>query len=343
MSVAGLENDVPFDQFSRQYQVMRILNELRPKNKKFRILDVGGYKGRTADFLPKDNLTILDLFDATEENYVKGTALQMPFRAGEFDYVVSFDVLEHIEASKRQQFFEECNRVARQGVIICAPQNTPSNMRAEAYLNKYYEDLHGTQHPWLSEHIAYGLPDFTVIDAQAKRHGLITRSFYSNKTKLWLLMQDVIFLNSKFSLAVDELLVLNSFYNQHFHYDSGGIASESYRRILCCLRDAAADASLVKISEVASKPLDPEIEIELLEHVSNFFLTLAQKMGSLGQDYKGLFEQEQVRNANLLKNNAELQVRLRITETHLNKDPLYRLGRKLSRKRRTRSDETEDH
>lgn len=87
--------EVPFDQFSRQKQVSLVMDICRKlgKQKTYSILDVGGYRGRTAEFLPDDNVTVLDLYEVDEENYVKGSALKMPFKDKSFDFVVNFDVL----------------------------------------------------------------------------------------------------------------------------------------------------------------------------------------------------------------------------------------------------------
>jgi hypothetical protein len=339
MKLQSLKKEVPFDQFSRQYQVDAILSELRKKGDRFTILDVGGYKGRTADFLANDTVTVLDLYDTHEKNYVKGSALEMPFEDNSFDYVVSFDVLEHIAPDKRKRFFDECNRTAKHGTIICAPQKTPANERAESSLNNLYKRLHRKPHQWLREHIEYGIPDFDSLEKYINTKGLFTTRFHSNKIQLWTAMQEAIFINSKFPLASEKLLAINEFYNAHFQYDGGGAQEASYRLILCCLRDKTQKDLLNKRLSSLNKPLDPALEIGLYEKIAYFNATLTQKTDTLAGNYKKLYEHERSRAATLQSNNEELMGDIRTLEERLNrrlssrvKNKVKAVPRKMNRK-----------
>ncbi len=327
MNLHALEKEVPFDQFSRQYQVQAILNKIRSKGETFKILDVGGYKGRTADFLPEDEVTILDLYDIKDANYVQGSALEMPFEENSFDYVVSFDVLEHIPADKRQLFFDECNRTAKKGVIICAPHKSPANEYAETSLNNLYKKLHRKPHQWLREHIEYGIPDFGMLTKYADRKGLFTTCLTSNKTQLWVAMQQAIFLHSKYPMATEELLQTNEFYNQNFTFDGGGSMDSAYRLILVCLVRKQDVEVIKEHQEFANKPIDPLREIQLFERINEFTRTLVNKEHALTQNYQSLYEHERSRVEALQQSNDALTKRLeslpnrvlRKARTHIHK------------------------
>ncbi len=306
MKLSVLEKEVPFDQFSRQFQVSAIFDELRAEDESFKILDVGGYRGRTADFLFKDDVTVLDLYDVKDKHYVKGSALEMPFEDGSFDYVVSFDVLEHIPANMRQKFFDECNRTAKNGVIICAPNKTAANQYAEVSLNELYKKLHKKPHEWLKEHIEYGIPDFDELEKYINKKGLTTTRFHSNKTQLWVVMQEAIFLNSKYPMASEDLVAINDFYNKNFRYDGGGMQEASYRLILCCFHDAQNATKVARKLSTHNMPIDPKLEIALYEKITEFNLALVQKSTNLANDYKKLHEHEMNRATILQKNNETL-------------------------------------
>jgi len=333
VNLRKLKEEVPFDQFSRQYVVLSVLSELRIKGeKRFTILDVGGYKGRTAEFLSGDSVTVLDLYDAPDENYVKGNALDMDFPAKSFDFVVSFDVLEHIPADKRERFFDECSRVARQGVIICAPQKTVANQYAESSLNGLYMKLHHEPHQWLREHIEFGIPDFDNLESYARKNGMATIRFPSNKVQLWTAMQDAIFINSKYPLAAQKLVDINKFYNEHFYFDGGGAEVAAYRLILCSFWDIAKADKLRRKSEVWNGQIDPDLEVQLYEKLADFSYTLVQKTDALAADYKGLYEQEKAIGEQLHAENARLEQELRRARDELSRTLDRRLKGLIQRK-----------
>ncbi len=87
---------LPFDQYSRQKIAAIIIDAMRAKGQSFSILDVGGYKGATHLFHTRDTVTVLDVFDVKEKHYIRGDATAMTFKDDSYDFVVSFDVFEHI-------------------------------------------------------------------------------------------------------------------------------------------------------------------------------------------------------------------------------------------------------
>lgn len=330
MTIEELEKIIPFDQFSRQYQVSVIIDKLRSGGEPLNLLDVGGYKGHTADFLYKDNVTVMDLYKVKESNYVHGSALEMPFDDNSFDYVLSFDVLEHIPTASRKKFFNECARVSKRGVIICAPNKTKANEKAETLLNDLHKRLHGKPHRWLKEHIDFKIPNFNSVESHAASKSFKTIRFHSNKVQLWVPMQQAIFLNSKYNIAAEQLTEINRFYNHNFKYDGGGFADSAYRSILCCLKDESEVAKLKKL-EVLEHPLDPVAEIELFEKISDYYTALATKINKYANDYEDLYTHEKKRAETLQSNGEELWQRINQLEAELEKINDSRLVRTLSR------------
>jgi len=339
MTLKELEEVIPFDQFSRQYQVSVILDTLRVEDNPLKLLDVGGYKGHTADFLHKDDVTVMDLYRVKDENYVHGSALDMPFEDNSFDYVLSFDVLEHIPSGLRNKFFDECSRVAKLGVIICAPNKTVANERAEASLNDLHIKLHGKPHRWLKEHIEYVIPDFKALEKYAKSKRYKTVRFHSNKVQLWVPMQQAIFMNSKYPLAAEQLTEINRFYNRNLKYDGGGFAESAYRSILCCLISGADVVKLQKL-EALERPIDPSTEISLFEKIADYNASLIAKQNNLANDYKELHAHEKTRADTLQKNGEELWQRVNDLDAELGKQVdrglLKALSHRASKSRRSR-------
>jgi hypothetical protein len=339
MNKRQLQADVPFDQFSRQFQVMTIINSLRKNDESYKILDVGGYKGRTADFLPQDQVTVMDLFDVKEDGYVKGSALDMPFKDDSFDYIMSFDVLEHIPSSKRATFVRECARVAKKGVIICAPHKTDANELAEQSLNDLYKRLHGEEHRWLKEHIAYGIPDFEAIEKLLQKQALQTVAFPSNKTRLWVDMQQAIFTNSLYPLASEQVTKLNTYYNKHFEYDGGETAEGSYRLILCGFRDTQTAEQVRLGFSTMNKAIPVVAEIALADQLQKYYETLLGKMSHLQADYQRLHEHEKKRAEELEANGKQLWERVNAQDKQLQEqaskiaEPLYVQAKSRLRKR----------
>lgn len=302
-------NEVPFDQFSRQSQVKLIIDMIREKGKPFKILDVGGYRGRTADFLTNDNITVLDLYDVEEKNYVKGSALDIPFAKDSFDLVVSFDVLEHIPKENRELFLEECSRVAKIGVLIAAPNSTEVNLVAESLLNDQYVELHGHDHEWLSEHIAYEIPDFAEIEQYMNKKWSTLR-LPSNDSYIWTSMQEAIFINSRFPMASESLVKLNDFYNKNFPIDGGDSLDTAYRTILVCLADKKIKERISANFIAKTRPIVDSQRIKQMALSFEYVVKLLKKMEEETSNYKVLHQHEKKRAEQLHANGEELWKRI---------------------------------
>lgn len=272
-----MHKDIPFDQFTRLNIVAHILNNLRTESDKFKILDVGGYNGKTQEFLSKDEVIVVDVVNAKIKNYVIASGLRLPFKDREFDFVISFDVLEHISASDREKFLLECIRTSRRGVIMCAPYFTKANQRAEESLNQFYKSVTGVDHRWLSEHIENGLPELTKLEVYAKRAGLFVGSAYSNDLFFWVLMQSALYTNEKYNIAAEKLINANSFFNHRLGLDWKIIQGNSYREILYCFRDEKDALKITNTITNSSHGDDVEFLIEATVKVINYFLSSIQR------------------------------------------------------------------
>ena len=90
------------------------------------VLDVGSYDGYWLSTQVAKQKYALDI-DIVKKysgiHYVQHTALDIPFKDGTFDQVFAFDVLEHIEIGKEEQFFNELIRVCKKNgeIILSIP------------------------------------------------------------------------------------------------------------------------------------------------------------------------------------------------------------------------------
>lgn len=91
-----------------------------------RVLDVGCFDGYWLSTQKAKEKTGLDI-DIQEKyknvKYVKGSALDMPFKDNSFDKVFAFDVIEHIPVNTEKHFLRELIRVTKKGgsIIFTVP------------------------------------------------------------------------------------------------------------------------------------------------------------------------------------------------------------------------------
>lgn len=212
-----LVGELPFDQFSRQEIVSYLIDESfnsRNKESKLKIIDLGGHLGKTADFRPKDKVLVLDVFDESYPNYVKGDATNTDYEDDSFDIACSFDVLEHIPRDKRQAFIDEALRISKLGVFIAVPVDIDSKVSsAEVLLNDFYVNICQKDHKWLKEHIDYKIPDEKEINSLISKSGASFASISSNQIGDWQLMQMLLFASSVIPDIANEVSSINSWYN----------------------------------------------------------------------------------------------------------------------------------
>lgn len=218
-----------FDQFGRIYAAKNAVEKIRKKGQKFRILDVGGYKGNTTKLFPGDEVLIVDQYSIKAKNYQKANALNLPFKDDEFDIVLAFDVFEHIAEKDRVTFLKELTRTAGVLTVIAAPFKSRLTEKAENLSNDYYKYLANKDHPWLIEHIENSLPHENTIQGFLKKSKLAYRVVQNNNIVLWNYMQHYTLLTS-LGVTPQNLAETNIFYNTHIA-DLESPDEESYRKV----------------------------------------------------------------------------------------------------------------
>ncbi len=188
---------LPFDQYGRYQMIQEALDAARPViGEHLRILDVGGFfrTGRgqqilpARQFLPHDNVTVVDQQPCDLPGFVSGDGRKLPFPDKAFDFVISCDTLEHVPAPDRPAFWQELLRVARYGLLLAAPFSLPEVVAAESLLFTYIKAELGVEQIQLKEHCEYGLPDLDTTCAFLEANGRRYRVYPSGYVHAWLAM-----------------------------------------------------------------------------------------------------------------------------------------------------------
>jgi SAM-dependent methyltransferase len=157
-----------YDLYERHFVTGKLLREiLREGPRNASVLDVGGRAELLERFTPYR--VVSANIDGTGGVLASGDAL--PFANGAFSAVVSIDTLEHIPSADRLPFLRECMRVARRGLVIAAPFGSEEHRAFERELNELYRSMYNRPHPYLSEHVRYGLPEPENIDRSLRGLG----------------------------------------------------------------------------------------------------------------------------------------------------------------------------
>ncbi len=219
--ITKLASTLPFDQYSRQLIVSRLIDATirhTSKKQKLKVIDLGGHKGKTSEFQPRDEVTILDVFDVSYKNYIKGDATKTDFTDNYFDAAVSFDVFEHIPRSQRKAFVAESLRISSFGVFVAMPVDTDNKVAsAEVLLNDFYKTAYSEDHPWLKEHIEYKIPTENEIQELVKNEGAEMVSISTNQVGDWQLMQMLIFASGSNEDITKDIQAINTWYNQNIN------------------------------------------------------------------------------------------------------------------------------
>lgn len=128
-----------WDRFNRLHQVAKAIQEGTEPD---RVLDVGGFDGALALFLPDFEVDVIDPITTG------GTGLDIT--ATQYPIVVSIDAIEHIAPPDRDDFFEELIRVTSRKCFV----NFPARRSVEA--QRLVFEL--TDNPLIKEHVEWELP-----------------------------------------------------------------------------------------------------------------------------------------------------------------------------------------
>jgi len=207
--------EIPFDLFSRNYVLMKIVDRIQEKKRKLRIIDIGGRNGLIYKFLPQHDIHIIDIREpdsnyektlARNSKYIIGDIQHNSLKANSFDLTISFDMLEHVSPDARINVLEEMLNTCTIGAVIGAPFNSHVTDEAEKAANDYYRQIAGEDHPWLKEHIDNKpLPDHRTMENYLNNKGYSFVKFFSNNIQLWTIMQHLIFSAYIFGFDISDI------------------------------------------------------------------------------------------------------------------------------------------
>jgi chromosome segregation ATPase len=179
---------MPFDQYQRYRLVSDLLNQLRGKRAKLKVLDVGGRTALLRGFLPKDEITLVDVEPSGEAGLVLGDGAKLPFRDKVFDVVAAFDTLEHVPPKLRKAFVRECARVSSGYVLLAGPYHSERVAEAEMILQRFLKDKLKYEHRYLEEHRHNGLPSRASTEKELQDLGAKVISIGHANLERWLAM-----------------------------------------------------------------------------------------------------------------------------------------------------------
>jgi len=219
--------DMPFDQFQRYKAVEEVIQIIKAESgrKHLKILDVGGYyknsEGQDTfplkEFLPDEEITVLDIIDCQLPRYIKGDAVRMPFNPNTFDVLVSQDVLEHISPGEREKFLDNLFQTTTEFIILGAPLRTDNTILAEKILSEFILKTLKGKHRELQEHIEKGLPQQEEIESLLMKKRVTYCDFPSGYLNNWLLLMMV----KHYLLDIPDSKTLSTlidrFYNRNFY------------------------------------------------------------------------------------------------------------------------------
>ncbi len=162
---------------------------------------------------------------------VQLTGTTLPFADESFDVVVSTDMLEHVPPRDRPTAIAELARVCRRALFLAVPVGKASEAH-DKKIDALYLQKNGVRHPFLIEHVQYGLPDAddikqTIRSAfgargksafirQIKNYNLSLREW---EARLWLNpspMSQRLFSYSRVAAPLDKILSFGACYRAIF-------------------------------------------------------------------------------------------------------------------------------
>lgn len=315
-----LESKLPFDQYSRQKIVAYIIeNSIRKisNKKKLKIIDLGGHKGKTTNFQPNDDVTVLDVFDEIYDNYVKGDATDTNFPDDTFDLSCSFDVLEHIPREKRQAFIDEALRISKYGLFVAMPIDTEDKVSsAEMLLDNFHKIMFASDHKWLKEHIDYRIPNEKEINELVKKSGAHSVSIFSNQIGDWQLMQMLIFSAARNPEITGYVNDINSWYNRHtIELDTN--IDIGYRGVFFISKDKKNIESVSQaIFSLKNKKLKTKQYVTINEKTFGEFSRALAKIGKKYTDLLDKYSNIDKTKIEIIEKNAELKGALINSQDH---------------------------
>lgn len=145
------------------------------------VLDVGGLPGQLNGYLPSSEVLAANVSEPADVIVPED---HLPFPDGAFTATTSLDVLEHVPPDSRPGFIAEMLRVTEHRSVLCCPLGSPEHDALEAEIDAWYRELTGDGHPWLREHLEYGLPTLGGIRALYEQAGAEVRFLFHGDARV---------------------------------------------------------------------------------------------------------------------------------------------------------------
>lgn len=158
-----------WDRYIRLNAAARVINDL--KEEASTVLDVGGFDGALALFVPDTHVEVIDPV-TTGGDFMK---MEIPDQF--YDIVCAIDVLEHVEPSLREDFLAKLSRVSKNLVLI----NYPSLQSLDAQKAV----LVACDNQFIKEHVAWKLPETGWVMGFMSAHGFYCESADYGNIALW--------------------------------------------------------------------------------------------------------------------------------------------------------------
>ncbi|MDZ4837868.1 MAG: hypothetical protein SGJ27_29135 [Candidatus Melainabacteria bacterium] len=160
--------DLTWDRFHRLHRTAEAIKRAIEVSES--ILDVGGFDGSLALFLPQYDIDVLDPITTG------GTGFSITTEP--YDAVVSIDALEHVAPDERLLFLEQLCKVARHSCFI----NFPG--RQTAIAQKLIFEL--TNNPLVKEHVEWQLPDMDYVKQHLESSGFLVETQQHTSLSQWI-------------------------------------------------------------------------------------------------------------------------------------------------------------
>ncbi len=175
------------------------------------VLDVGGYDGALAFFLPEVSIDLID--PAT----TGGSIVDLPVEDESYGCVVAVDVLEHVQPDDRRRAISELARVAKSHIIL----NYPCRDSKDA--QKLVLGL--TNNPLIREHVEWELPDSEAVLNELSGLGFVGTIKPHTSIAIWLGQYITLNCAPEAARALDHYLVQ--------HHNDEPFSAPLYHLLVC--------------------------------------------------------------------------------------------------------------
>ena len=136
-------SSIEFDRFMRLSKTAEQVNKLKLEKDTI-VLDVGGFDGAFALFVPNLRVWVID------PQTTGGSGLDIPFPNKHFEIVVCIDGLEHLPRKDRPKLLQELVRITKSKLFINFPEER--SMDAQKTIISIFANK------FIQEHVEYQLP-----------------------------------------------------------------------------------------------------------------------------------------------------------------------------------------